>query len=84
MTERLLRERETRSRLGNVGPTKFNKDFRPRLHEVRLSPKIVTFTESSVTQLVETLIAESGNVSVPNMQHVERAKKTTKAKPTRR
>jgi hypothetical protein len=60
--EKLLRERAAREMLGNVGATKFRAQYRPRLQVVRLSSKVITFTQSSVQALIEELIAESGNV----------------------
>jgi hypothetical protein len=64
MGERLLREAEVRSMLGNIGETAFRYKYRPRLTIVRLAPKTIAFTASSVESLVSELISESASMPV--------------------
>jgi hypothetical protein len=64
MSEQILREPAARSMLGEVGRTKFRDDFRPRLQVVKLGPKAIGYTASSVQRLIGELIAESGDAPV--------------------
>jgi hypothetical protein len=58
--ERIMRKREVRQRIP-VGATKFEADIVPRLIKVRIGPRIVGFTESSVNRLVAEMIAASAD-----------------------
>jgi predicted DNA-binding transcriptional regulator AlpA len=55
--ERLVRRPEALSRF-SVGHTFFNEKIEPRLTRVRIGPRAVGYTESSIDRVVAELIAE--------------------------
>jgi hypothetical protein len=59
--ETILRKAEVRRRIP-VGKTKFESDIVPRLTKVRLGPRCVGFTESSVEKLIEKLILTTADM----------------------
>ncbi len=77
MSENLVRKREALKRFP-VGRTKFEEDIAPRLTKVRLGPRCVAFTESSIDRVVDEFIAESAAipqfVPTPNKHKCRRHK----------
>jgi hypothetical protein len=86
MGEQILREPAARSMLGKIGRTKFRSDFRPRLQFVKLGPKAIGYTQSSVERLIQELIDESGSVPVfdPMPNELRRAGRVPSRKKTKR
>jgi hypothetical protein len=59
--EIIRRKAEARGRFG-VGKTMFDEQIAPRLTKVRLGPRTVGFTDSSIEALIGELIEESADI----------------------
>jgi predicted DNA-binding transcriptional regulator AlpA len=60
--ETIRRKAEARGRFG-VGKTTFDEKIAPRLTKVRMGPRMIGFTESSIERVIGELIEESADVA---------------------
>jgi hypothetical protein len=59
--EIIRKKAEARARFPG-GHTFFDEQIAPRLTKVRLGPRLIGFTESSIQKLIAELIAESADI----------------------
>ena len=68
--ETIRRKAEARARFPG-GHTFFDEQIAPRLQKVRLGPRLIGFTESSIQKLIAELIEESAAITPAPMPSAE-------------
>jgi hypothetical protein len=81
--EIIRRKAEARARFPG-GHTTFDEKIAPRLQKVRLGPRLVGFTESSIEKLIAELVEESKTIvpaPMPTAEQNRAARERRKRKP---
>jgi hypothetical protein len=81
--EIIRRKAEARARFPG-GHTFFDEKIAPRLTKVRLGPRLIGFTDSSIERLIGELIEESKNIVPAPRPTAEQQRAARERKPKRR